>query len=84
LDDTPGRAPVKQILTPKPGLRIEDGTAVVRVQFHRWAEPPVSVDVGANFELEIAFGEIGVMAKDMPSLAEGVAKTIHAFAPDFP
>jgi hypothetical protein len=77
----PGPSPIKQILIGQ--KRVQEGTPVVRILFHSWADPPRSVNVGGNFAVEITFSERSISAKSMPLLREQVLATARAFYSEF-
>ena len=83
VDDTPGRPPVQRITVAPPGQPMKDGAPILIAEFFP-DETPVPVQVGGNFSLDVAFGDLGLSWNSLPTVSEYVVRVIEAFLPDFP
>jgi hypothetical protein len=63
---------------------MKHGTPWIRFGIQPGQEPPREVKMRGRIPLGIAFGDIGLDARDFPKIAEAVSSLNRAFAADFP
>ncbi len=81
-----GRSPVKSWWMLQHGSQLEHDAAWFRICFDReiLTERPVSVRMGGNLKLGVAFGEMGLDASSYKHVAEYVWVVIERFMRQFP
>lgn len=67
---------VEDVVSLKAGQRLEDGTEILRVRLaHAGDEPEVEMD--ANFQVQIVFGERALTLQDLGTIAQFVQKVVQ-------
>lgn len=64
--------------------RLEHGTPWLRIEWVRGHEPPREVKVSGELTMEVAFGEIGLLASEFSKIGDAVRTIIEAFTAEFP
>lgn len=81
-----GPSPIHSWWMVKRGTVLEEGTPWFRIVFDRdlMKEPPRRVEINANIEVGIAFGEVGLDSRHFKTIGEYVHLLIERFMREFP